>query len=122
MTVDSFAPHSDEQVAAENEFNDPAPEGHSYALIHAEATYNGEESEMVMLGVDIAYVTSSGESISSSDALAIAPDELDLAAELYSGGTESGNVALAVPEDGDGLIRVRLGFLDQDEAFFVSEG
>lgn len=121
VTINSVTPHADDLVAAENQFNDPAPEGHSYALVGAEATYQGEESDMVMMGVEIAYVTDSGETINAWDSMAVAPDELDSAAELYNGGSASGNVALAVPEEGDGLIRVRLGFLDQEEAFFTTQ-
>lgn len=121
VTVNSFTPNADDQVAAENQFNDPAPEGHSYALINADATYHGEESEMVMLGASVDYVTSTGETVGSSDTLAVAPDGLDLSAELFGGGTESGNVALALPQDDDGLIRVSLGLFDQEDAFFATE-
>lgn len=121
VTINSFTPDADDEVAGENQFNDPAPDGSSYALIHADATYHGDESEMVMMGVDIAYVSASGETINASDTHAIAPEELESSAELYNGGTESGNVALAVPDEGDGLIRVRLGFMDKDEAFFTAE-
>lgn len=121
VTINSVTFDADDQVAAENQFNDPAPEEHSYALVHSDATYTGEDSDMVMMGVEIAYVADSGETINAWDSMAIAPDELDSAAELYNGGSASGNVALAVPEDGDGLIRVRLGFLDQEEAFFTTQ-
>lgn len=121
VTINSFTPNADDQVAAENQFNDPAPEGHSYALVGADVTYTGEDSEMLMMGVEIAYVSSGGETIEAFDTMAMAPDELDSAAELYNGGTESGNVALAVPEDDDGLIRVRVGFIDQEDAFFSTE-
>lgn len=121
VAIESYTPNADEQISAENQFNDPAPEGHSYALIEAAATYTGEESDMVMMGVEIAYVTDTGETINAWDSMAVAPDELDSSTELYHGGSASGNVALALPEEGDGLIRVRLGFLDQEEAFFTTQ-
>ena len=121
VTINSFTPNADDEIAAENQFNDPAPEGHSYALINADATYSGDDSEMVMTGVSIDYVTSSGETSGSSDAMAVAPDALQSSAELFEGGTESGNVALVVPEDDDGLIRVRLGMFDREDAFFTAE-
>ena len=120
-TINSFTPNADEEVAAENQFNDPAPEGSTYALINADATYHGAESDMVMTGVSIDYVTASGETIDSTDSTAMAPDAFDISAELFEGGTESGNIALAVPEDVEGLVRVRLGMFDQQDAFFATE-
>lgn len=121
VTINSFSPNADDEVAAENQFNDPAPEGHSYALINADTTYSGEDSEMVMMGVSVDYVTSTGETVGSSDTLAVAPNALDISAELFGGGTESGNMALTIPQDDDGLIRVRLGLFDREDAFFAPE-
>ncbi|ROR72051.1 hypothetical protein [Bogoriella caseilytica] len=108
---------ADEQVAAENQFNEPPPEGHSFVLIDVSATYTGTDSEMPMLGTDIAWVTSSGETLGSSDAFAVAPDAFDTTRELYEGGSETGNLVIAVPEDDEGLIRVRLGMFEREEAF-----
>lgn len=119
VTVNSVTLNADEEVMAENEFNDPAPEGSSYALINADVTYNGEESEMLMMGVDISYVSEGGETYNAGDSIAVTPEPLDLAAELYNGGTESGNVAVAVPDDGEGVVRVRLGLFDTEDAFFA---
>lgn len=121
VTINSFTSNADEEVAAANQFNDPAPEGSTYALINADATYHGGESEMVMIGVSVDYVTASGETIDSADSMATAPDALDISAELFEGGTESGNIVLAVPEDAEGLIRVRLGMFDQQDTFFATE-
>lgn len=119
VTVNSVTLNADEEVMAENEFNDPAPEGSSYALINADVTYNGEESEMLMMGVDISYVSEGGETYNAWDSIAVTPEPLDSAAELYNGGTESGNVAVAVPDDGEGVVRVRLGLFDTEDAFFA---
>lgn len=121
VTINSFTPNAADEVAAENQFNEPAPEGSAYALINADATYSGSESEMVMMGVSIDYVTSSGETVGAFDSMAVAPDALDSSAELFEGGSESGNIALAVPEDDDGVIRVQLGMLNQEDAFFTTE-
>lgn len=121
LTVNDVVLNADDQVAAENEFNDPAPEGASYVLINVEATYTGDESEMPMIGTEVAWVAESGETIQAFDSMAIAPDEFDSATELYDGGTEAGNIAIAVPQDDEGLVRVRLGLFDQEEAFFAPE-
>lgn len=120
VTINSVTLNADDQIAAENEFSDPAPEGSSYALINMTATYLGDESEVPLLGTEVAYVSGSGETVSAFDQLVIAPDEFDSATELYNGGTEEGNVALAVPEgDEDGALRVRLGFVDTEDHFFA---
>ncbi|NLS09231.1 hypothetical protein HGQ17_04260 [Nesterenkonia sp. MY13] len=108
-------------MAEANEFNDEAEEGNAYILVNVTATYTGEESEMPSLGTEIAWVTGSGETIQAFDSLAVAPDEFDGLNELYNGGTEEGNIALAVPEDYDGLVRVRLGMFDREEAFVSAE-
>lgn len=121
LTVNDVTFNADDQVAAENEFNDPAPEGASYVLIHVEASYTGADSEMPMIGTEVAWVTESGETIQAFDSMAIAPEEFDSATELYDGGTEAGNIAIAVPDDDEGLVRVRLGLFDQEEAFFSPE-
>jgi hypothetical protein len=121
VTINDVEFDADDAVAAENEFNDPAPDGFSYALIDASVTYTGEDSEMVMMGTEIAFVANSGETLQAWDSIAIAPNELDSSAELYQGGSAEGNVAIALPDGDDGLIRVRTGFLDQQEAFFETE-
>lgn len=121
VTINEVTFNADEQVAAENQFNDPAPEGYSYALINASTTYTGDDSESPMIGTGIAYVTENGETISSTDSLAVVPDALDNSRELYNGGTETGNVGLAIPSDDAGTIRVRLGFFDTEDAFFEAQ-
>ena len=74
-----------------------------------------------MIGTEISYVTDSGETLQAWDSLAIAPNELDSGSELYNGGTVEGNIAIAVPDETDGLIRVRTGFINYQEAFFETE-
>lgn len=109
VTVNSVTPDAGAQIASENQFNDPAPEGATYALINVSITYSGDDSRTPLFGTDIAYVSGTGETISAFDQIVVAPDELDSMRELYNGGTEQGNVAIAVPDDDDGgVVRVRL--------------
>lgn len=118
VTINDVTLNADEEIASANEFNEPAAEGSSYALVNATVVYNGEDSDMIMMGTDIAYVTSSGETVSTWDSIVVAPEPLDGTQELYNGGTETGNVVIAVPDEGEGAIRVRLGLFDTDDAFF----
>lgn len=119
VTVQDITLNADDQVAAANEFNDEAPEGAQYALVKISATYLGDDSEFPMTDVDIAHVSGSGETSAWYDSIAVAPDEFDMSRELYEGGTEEGNIALAVPqEDEEGTFRVRLGLLSTEDYFF----
>lgn len=123
VTINDVTFDADEQVAAENPMNDEAPEGSSYALIDTTVTYTGDESETISLGVSIDYVADSGETHSAwnSDAMAVAPEELDGTQELYTDGTAQGQVAIAVPDDAEGLVRARIGMIDTTDAFFETE-
>ncbi|TLP79421.1 DUF4190 domain-containing protein [Nesterenkonia sphaerica] len=120
VTVHSVERDADDAIAAENPYNDPAPDGMTYILVNISATYLGEGSDSPMMGVELAYVSSTGETSASYDYIVVTPDSFDDFAELYTGGTETGNVALAVPPDDDGTLRVRLGFLDTTDYFFAA--
>lgn len=121
LTINDVTFDADDAVAAENQFNDPADEGDSYILINVEATYTGDDSGIPATDTEVAWVTESGETVQAFDTLAVAPDEFDSMTELYNGGSEAGNIAIAVPSDYDGLIRARLGLFDVEEAFFSAE-
>ncbi|GAA3285153.1 DUF4190 domain-containing protein [Nesterenkonia halobia] len=118
VTIHDVTFDADEQIAAESPVNDSAPEGSSYALIDAEITYTGDGSSTSLLDVGIAYVADSGETHSWTDQIVLTPDELDRSQELYAGGTARGNVAIAVPEDGEGLVRARVGLFSTTDVFF----
>lgn len=122
VTVHSINRDAGGLIAAENRFNDPAPEGSSYALVDVSATYLGDDSEMAMLSTGIAYVTGGGETISAYEHTAIAPDAFNSSRELYNGGTERGNISIAIPDDDpDGTLRVRLGLFSTEDYFFEAE-
>ncbi|MBO0596138.1 hypothetical protein I2485_11465 [Nesterenkonia sp. E16_7] len=118
VTINSVTPNADDAIAAENQFNDPAPEGQSYMLVNMTATYLGDESDSPMMATEVAYVSSTGETSSDYELSAVAPDSFDSIAELYNGGSETGNISLAVPNDDDGTLRVRIGFFDTQDFFF----
>lgn len=119
VTINSVQLDATDAVMAANQFNEPPPEGSTYALVNATVTYTGEESGFAM-EVTIDYVTSTGEVLGSYDSFAVAPEpELGLD-ELYNGGTTTGNVVIAVPAGDAGLIRVTPG-LFADEVFVATQ-
>ncbi|MCH8562029.1 hypothetical protein LTI14_02160 [Nesterenkonia sp. YGD6] len=118
VTLNSFERNQDGAISAENQFNDPAPDGSSYALANVSYTYLGEGSTELFMDTGFAYVTESGEAVLSSDYSAVTPDELDVFQELFNGGTATGNLAIVVPEGDTGDARIQFG---SDEAWFATE-
>ncbi|MCH8563711.1 hypothetical protein LTI14_10885 [Nesterenkonia sp. YGD6] len=122
VTVNSVTRDAGDQIAGENQFNDPAPEGTTYALINVSISYSGDASQTPLFGTGIAYVSGTGETIDEFDQYVVVPDPLDSMRELYNGGTEQGNVAIAIPnDDEDGAVRIRLGFVSTEDYFFKTE-
>lgn len=113
VTVNSVNLDAADIVAAENSFNDPAPEGMTYLLVNATVTYVGTSNTGEMPWTTIDYVTVDGTTVSSVDTTAVTPERLDTISELYPGGSTTGNVLLTVPRDtaGDGVLAVSPGLL-----------
>ena len=92
-----------DMLIAENQFNDPAPEGYQWALIHANFELVESETE------DHSYYVMNDFKIVEEDGSA-APRESAVTPEsygndhLYSGGTSSGYTSFLVPEDNNFLI------------------
>lgn len=104
-------------VANANMFNEPAPEGSSYAVINATVKYLGDESSYSSF-VQISYVASSGEVLNGFETLAVAPEPILGSTELYNGGEDTGNLVIAVPAPADGVLRVTPDMFGDD--IFVS--
>lgn len=89
---------ADEIVAAENQFNEPAPEGSTYVLLPVTIT-NVASSEPVTpwLELQVFYVAPDGRSF--DEASAVVPNDLMDIDDLYEGGTGSGNLVYTIPSD-----------------------
>lgn len=113
VTINSVDLDANDAVAAENEFNDPAPDAMTYIMVNATITYDGDSDSGEMPWTTIEYVTTDGNTISESG---VVPDPLDTVSELYPGASTSGNVALVVPSDsaGDGVLAVSPGALSDN--------
>jgi energy-coupling factor transporter transmembrane protein EcfT len=108
VTINSVQLDATDAVMAPDLYNEPAPEGFTYALINATITYTGAESDWAM-AVNIDYVASTGEVLDATDVFASPPEPRLGHDELYTGGTTSGNTVIAVPTGDTGLLRVRPG-------------
>lgn len=115
VTINSVQLDATDEVMAANTFNEAPPEGFTYAVIDATITYTGADSGYAMM-VDIDYVASTGEVLTSYDTVAVPPEPQLGLDELYTGGTTTGKMAIAVPSGDPGLLRVTPG-LFSDEVF-----
>lgn len=119
VVVNSVNLAANEDVAAANMFNEAPAEGYQYAVANVTVTYKGADSSYPAF-VNIDYVTSSGEVISTWDSLAVAPEPTFGSGELYAGGSATGNLAFAIPVAADGVLRVKAGMLADDIFVAVS--
>lgn len=62
-----------------------------------------------MVGVD--YVTGGGATVGLGSKVVVAPESIDVLSTLYNGGTTTGNTAMQVPSQVDGVIVVRPGMV-----------
>ena len=118
VTVNSFTPDATEAVLAENQFNEAPEEGTVYALANVTLTRVAAEAGTAF-EVSVAYVTASGNVVTSTDAMVVAPDELGYD-ELYEGASVTGNVALAIPAGDAGSVRITPGLFADDVFFAIS--
>ena len=65
-------------------------------LINVTATYNGPDDKTTPL-ILISGVTSSNVEISELDNFVVAPDAFDVTADVFMGGSTTGNFVLTVP-------------------------
>lgn len=98
-TVNGVDLNATEAVVAANPFNDAPGEGQKYILADVTLTYTGDDPQGSTPWASIDYVTVDGTTISSTDNIAVAPNQLDTLTTLYGGGSVSGNIALLVPAD-----------------------
>lgn len=92
-----------DMLIAENQFNEPAPEGYQWALIHATFELIESETEDYSYRVMDEFRIVEGDGSSAPRETAVAPDYYG-SENIYSGGTSSGYSSLLVPEDNNFLI------------------
>ncbi len=118
VTVNSFAADATSEVLEANQFNEVPADGSVYALVNVTVKRLSVESGHPM-EVSVSYVTESGNVVTESDAMAVAPDDLSSANELYENAEATGNSVLMIPAGDAGVIRVSPGWFS-DEVFFAT--
>lgn len=115
VVVNAVTPDATAEVLEASMVNSEPDAGMQYLVANVTATYTGDEKGNT-LEVSVAFVSDTGEVYKSSDTLVIAPDPTFLMDELYTGASDTGNVAIAVPSGAAGTLRVTPG-LFADEVF-----
>lgn len=93
-----------DMLLAENQFNDPAPEGYQWALINASIELVESETDDYAYYVMDHFKIVEGDGSSAPRESAVTPDEYG-SEDIYSGGTSSGYSSVLIPEDNDFLIK-----------------
>jgi hypothetical protein len=101
-------------IAAENQFNDPPKPGMEFWIVPVTATYTGDKTGNLAIGIRVKFVGS--DNVTYDDSCGVIPDPLSDVGDLYKGGTAKGNVCVAVPAGANGLWSVATLF--GDPAFF----
>lgn len=114
LVVNSFTAGADELVAAASIVNAPPEPGFQYAVVNLTLTYKGEDSEFAQHW-PVAFVADDGNVYNWFDRTIVAP-EPELEGEMYEGASVTGNVAIHIPIDKPGVLRVGLGN-SRDEVF-----
>jgi hypothetical protein len=99
ITILAFEADATATVLAASEFNDPPPSGKVYTLIEYELAYAGEEEPQSAFSVDVDVVGDSNVSGDSNCNVSEIPNQLDRFADLFKGGTISGNQCFVVDEN-----------------------
>lgn len=109
VTINSVDLNATEAVMAENQFNEAPTADQTYILVNATIKFKGDEASGSTPMSSIQYVTAEGNSISSGDNLAVAPESLDTLSTLYKDASVTGNMVFAVPaaSAAQGVLAVR---------------
>ena len=95
-TVSSPAYDVTDAVAAENQFNEPPPEGFRFVAVDLALTFNGEGSDN---GFTVATKAVSTGNVQLGGNCGVVPNQIDPAVDVFTGGTIAGAACFIVPAD-----------------------
>jgi hypothetical protein len=94
---------ADDDVAAANPSNSPAPAGSKYAVVRVEATYTGGSSGSPYFNLDVGVVDATGAEHADTGCTAVLEDDMVSAPSLAPGESAEGTFCIIVPTTvGDG--------------------
>jgi hypothetical protein len=95
-TVTGAAYDITDAVAAENQFNEPPPEGSRFVAVDLSLAYNGDGSD---IGFTVTTKAVSTGNVRLSTDCGVIPNQIDLAVDVFAGGTIAGATCFVVPAD-----------------------
>jgi hypothetical protein len=121
ITVTEATADATAEVIAENSFNEAPTEGRQLFMVGIEATYNGESSDFLFASTSFSTVGPLAVAYTGEDTCGVVPDEIEVFAEVFPGGTVAGNLCWSVRSDDAGglvLYAQEAVTLDGEPAFF----
>lgn len=121
LSVLGVTPNATDAVLAENQFNEPPPDGKQFFLVNINATYGGGEGSALPLG-DISFsVVDSGNTQIREGDCGVVPAKFDFFTEVFDGGALSGNLCFTVPTSTTAslVMYADAGILSDQRAFFA---
>lgn len=120
FSVSTYVPDATKDVVAEDEFNEPPPDGYQYALATVAATYNGTDPTASMFDVDVGVIAPSDFETDMFSCPVVVPKELDTSAEVSPGDTVTGNVCFELPTaDATTVVIYATAGFTNDDIFFA---
>jgi hypothetical protein len=121
MSVDEFVPDATAEIQAISEFSQPPPDGEVYSLATLTLTYDGEEDSLSPFSVELGAVGDSNASSDDDCFVDLGAEELDMFADLFQGGSISGQVCFTIPRDQlDSVLLYASGdFFSESRTFFA---
>jgi hypothetical protein len=105
-------------VLAENQFNEPPPEGSRFVGLPVRMAYSGDGTSNAFT-VTISSVGNTN--LQYSKECGVTPGELDTFADIFAGGVAEGQVCFVVPVEDLGTMTVYAGALFDDVVFFATQ-
>ena len=101
VTVNGAASDITDAVIAENQFNELPPEGHRFVGVNVTYAYDGAGAAS---GFAISTSAVGTSNVSLSTNCGLTPGQIDLSADIFSGGSVSGTVCFVVPDGTANLV------------------
>lgn len=117
LTVTGAARDITDAVAAENEFNDPAPEGFRFVGVDVTMAFNGDGSAAPF---EVTTNVVDDGNIQRASFCGVFPNELDEFTDLFSGGSASGTLCYVVPADQIPNMVIYTSSFDADRKFLAT--
>ena len=120
ITINGSEPDATATLLAANEFNDPPPAGFVYSLVDMTLAFDGDEEPSSIFSVSVDVVGDSNVS-GSNCSVSDVPDEIDRFADLFKGGSLSGNQCFVVnADDLDSLVVFASADFFSDDTFVLA--